>query len=496
MSLEESLIIEPAASFESSEIDLAESSEKRLRDSVNGESIKLTPVVVPATASVEVGSSDVTAGSWLERLTKTLSGGSVLRKSALALIDQGIVSGVNFLTIVLLRRTTSGSVESAEHQLGLYQLGFSILLLAACAQNSLISTPYAVFGNRLQGNERKKYAGSTLIHQGILSALIFGILLVVGGVLSTGWMESSFDGVAIALAGMIPFLLIREFVRRVAFIHLQVVSALLLDLVVAALQLGGLLALKYSGHLTAVTTFCVMGGACAVAGFAALFLLRQHFTIGRINPWHDLRLSWSFGKWSFAAQVLYLGIAYSPPWMLAIFSGTEATGRFAVGMSLVMIANPLLIGLYNYLGPQAIYALNADGLAALRRLTLRIAVIVTALVSLLYAVLILFGGTLLVAFFGAKLHGQEEVVSILALNMLAYAMSISAENGLTALNRPTAIFWSNASGLALIIVAGCFLIRSHGIVGAALSSLLGAIVAAGLKITWFYRATRDSTARN
>ena len=90
--------------------------------------------------------------------------GTLFRKGTLSLIDQGVVSATNFLTMVLLGRT-------ATQELGEYQLGFSIVLLAMCVQNALISSPYTLFGNRMEGRQRAQYAGSTLLHQWGLSAL-------------------------------------------------------------------------------------------------------------------------------------------------------------------------------------------------------------------------------------------------------------------------------------------------------------------------------------
>ncbi len=71
--------------------------------------------------------------------------GALYRKGALSLVDQGVVSATNFLTMILLGRT-------ATQELGEYQLGFSIALLAMCVQNALITSPYTLFGNRLDGH--------------------------------------------------------------------------------------------------------------------------------------------------------------------------------------------------------------------------------------------------------------------------------------------------------------------------------------------------------
>ena len=175
--------------------------------------------------------------------------GTLFRKGTLSLIDQGVVSATNFLTMVLLGRT-------ATQELGEYQLGFSIVLLAMCVQNALISSPYTLFGNRMEGRQRAQYAGSTLLHQWGLSALSTLVMVCVAIGTGMGWGLTDFDYVAWTLAAMLPFILVREFVRRVAFAHLQMVTVLGLDVAASAMQLGGLIALRSLGYLSRGKHLC------------------------------------------------------------------------------------------------------------------------------------------------------------------------------------------------------------------------------------------------
>src|SRR5262249_35532995 len=237
--------------------------------------------------------------------------------------------------------------------------------------------PYAVFGNRLTGDERARYAGSALLHQGVFSAITSLGLALVGAVVALGFGGHGIERVVWILALMLPMLLAREFVRRVAFAHLQILTVLALDVAVAILQLGTLVTLKILGNLTAVTGFAAAGFACALAAAVVFFMMRGQFAPRRAAALADLGVSWSFGRWAFAAQVVYLAMFYGVSWLLALVGGATAeerfvaTGRLAACMSLIMIANPLLIGLNNFLSPQAIAVYANHGLAALARLTWR-----------------------------------------------------------------------------------------------------------------------------
>ena len=61
------------------------------------------------------------------------------------------------------------------------------------------------------------------------------------------------------LAAMLPLLMLRGFVRQMLIAHLDLAAATILDVAVAALQLGGLLALGAAGRLTVPTAYFVMG---------------------------------------------------------------------------------------------------------------------------------------------------------------------------------------------------------------------------------------------
>ena len=60
------------------------------------------------------------------------------------LADQGVSSATNFLTGVIIARACS------KEELGLYMLGFSLVLFVTDLQTSLISTPYMVYAPRLK----------------------------------------------------------------------------------------------------------------------------------------------------------------------------------------------------------------------------------------------------------------------------------------------------------------------------------------------------------
>src|SRR5207247_9067702 len=128
---------------------------------------------------------------------------------------------------------------AGREELGLYALGFSVLLLVVCAQESLITTPYTVLGHRVRARRRSVRATSALVQHGA-----FVLACPLGGIV--GWIACRAAGerrmawIALAVSVGIAGTLMREFARRVAFAHLRFGVATAIDGAFAALMLGGL----------------------------------------------------------------------------------------------------------------------------------------------------------------------------------------------------------------------------------------------------------------
>src|SRR4051794_14737588 len=162
-------------------------------------------------------------GAWASHL-RSASG-----KDVLAVLDQAVVSGTSFLTTILLWRYCGPG------ELGVYSLGFTLLVTWGCVQESLIATPYTIFRLRPLKGTPAEYAGAVLIHQMMLSAVALLSLAAVGVVASWTGRFPGLAAVTWVLALATPFALLREFGRRFAFAHLGMAEALVIDGVVSVL---------------------------------------------------------------------------------------------------------------------------------------------------------------------------------------------------------------------------------------------------------------------
>jgi O-antigen/teichoic acid export membrane protein len=401
-------------------------------------------------------------GLWAYLLA-TLSG-----KDTLAVIDQAVVSGTSFLTTVLIGRWCGAG------QLGVYSLGFTLLVTWACVQESLIALPYTIHRHRPLPETQAEYAGSALVHQGFLSALALITLAACGVVPSLEAAVPGLSAVIWALAGVVPFVLLREFGRRFAFAHLRMAEALVLDVAVAVVQLAGLAWLASTGTLSARTSYVPVGVACALTGAVWLYLARGNFAIRWEQVRRTMQQNWSLGKWLFASQVTLLVQGYFIHWLLAWVVGSTATGVYAACMTVVLFSNPLILGISNALAPRTAQAFHEGGGTALRRVVFQTTLLLGMTMAWFCVVVLLFGEDILsLLYSGNQYEGHGHAVTILALAMLASALGMPASNGLAAVERPEVIFKIGLVAVGLSVFLGPWLVDSWGVVGAAYGFLAG-----------------------
>jgi O-antigen/teichoic acid export membrane protein len=409
-----------------------------------------------------------------------------------ALAGQGITSATNFLTGVFVGQTCS------KDEFGLYMLGLTIILLASNIQMALISTPFMVSSPRLKGKRLARYTGSTLLHQAALGVLGAGLLAMGAGLSLLGIGPEGLGRVLSALVLSLSFILLREYLRRLLFATLRMHIALILDVGVALLQLGGLALLSIWGLISADRAMLVNGLACALISLVCLAYRRVDFSPKPRIAWLDLRRNWTFGKWIFVSSLIWSISMMLYPWILTHFHGTAAAGVWGACFGIVSLANPLLIGLSNYLGPKIVHTHAREGRGGLRHIVYKSSLLLFALMGLCCLGFCLFGDWLVVTCFGAPYSGNAALVALLALRLPVAAVAFIFSRALFTVKRADLDCALSSLSLAVLLTAGIALSRTHGPIGAAIGLLAAntmAALAKGLTLHLLVRDRAEQPAR-
>lgn len=415
--------------------------------------------------------------NFLARLSRRLP-----RTVALAVAGQAFASLTNFGTGMIVGRA-SGPAD-----LGLYYLGFTILVFILEMQNALISTPYSVYAPRKNGDDAAWYRGSVLVHQGFLCLLVSLAFLLAALIASYGVGPQGISTVFLALAAASTGFLLRDQARRLCFAHMRMDLALVSDAAVAVLQLGGLALLWYLGGLNAVTAYLIVGVACGVA--AAAYILtelrtaRVSFARGR----QEFARHWEFGKWIVASALVWSLSMNFYPWFIDYFHGTGAAGIWAAGFTLVSLGNVFIMGIHNFLGPKIATVYATSGEAALRAYVLEACLMLAIPLVALCVFLHFAGPFLLTTIFGEPFREAAGILVWLALNLSALGLGFIFSRGLFALERASLDFQVNFVPLALLFAAGVPLVRTYGLRGAAWALCLSSGVALCCRMAAFMLA--------
>ncbi|MEM7426851.1 MAG: lipopolysaccharide biosynthesis protein [Pseudomonadota bacterium] len=393
--------------------------------------------------------------------------------SLLALADQGLVSATRFATSIIIGRFCGPS------ELGQYAVVFAILLLALCTQEAVVARPYTIYRQHLSGPALRLYSGSVLAHHGVF-ACTFALLACAGA----GTLHLAQDGpahlsaVMLLMAALVPFTLVWDLARRLAFARLQMGHAVLLDLTLAALQLGGLLVLAWLGSLSLITAMAVIAAVTGLVGVATIALRRHEFLVEQAAAARDWSRNWSFGRWVLAGQIAGTLHGYAVPWVLTLTLGAKLTGIFVAAQTIALLTNPLILGLSNWLAPRSAQELTATGHRGAARVVWGATAAVAVTMAAFALATMIFGELLLVLVFGRQYAGYGALVGLFGICTIPWGIATSVSTGLVALGRTRALFQGTVSGLSATLALVVPLSLNWQLTGAALALLAGSTISA------------------
>jgi O-antigen/teichoic acid export membrane protein len=406
---------------------------------------------------------------------------TAIRKCAVSLIDQSLVSGIRFLTTILI-----GSFCGAA-ELGNYAIGFSILMVLHAVQMSVFSRPYTIYVHRQTDGQRAALAGSVLLHFAVFCAFSSAALSVAAGLLGVLQIESSLTPILWTLAAAAPVILLRDHARQFYFAHLHVGAATTLDVIATIIQLLGLLYLAWTGQLTAATAIAVMAVACAAAAMAWMWMARDMIRFEMARVLSDFRRHWKVGRWDCASELTFTVQIQGVTWLIALFLGSSSVGVYAACMTIIQLANPLLLGMNSVLVPKTAKVFAQNGLSALRTMVQTTTLVIGTMTAMFAGVALIWGPEILrLLYRGNGFVIDDVVIAVLLLGLCVEVLGMGCENALWAIERHELNFQMNVLGFIATFGSAVVLIPRIGVAGAAVAFFAGRLATSAAQC-WAYR---------
>jgi len=365
-------------------------------------------------------------------------------KGGLAVIDQGLVTGSNFLISILLARWMTAE------QYGAYAVAFAVYLLIIMLYQSLFLEPMAVFGaSTYQDRLRSYFKSLWSLHLGT-SLVIFVVLMVSARIafqLRAGSLGGALAGIAIAA----PLVLMNWLVKRGFYLQLSPAAPAAAAVIYCALVLAGL-ALAHSYRLLSpFSALLLMGFASVGSTIPLIIYLMRGLPLSRDPvPLSDAWLRhWSYGRWALAASALQWvpnSIFYP---ILSSFSGMAQAGQLR---ALMNFSAPVMQGyaaLLSLLLPYAARVHQRQGTAGSGALSRQISWLFVSGAIVYWCVLLLFQGPAFRALYSGKYAEVAHLLPIVALGSILWSAYVGPATALRAMESPASILV--AVGIASVV---------------------------------------------
>lgn len=337
-------------------------------------------------------------------------------QNAWALLDQILISGSNFVTMVLVVRSLTWS------RAGDFTHIHSLLLLLNTLQIALVIQPLNVLAATLRGTDYRKFTTSMAVGQIILAIALAGLALVAAAVTYALGLHAA--PLLLALAPAIVAWQLQEFVRRVLYTEDRLRTAFVNDLICYGGQMASMCAAFLLGRrhgtviLTGPVALYIIAITSAVAAAAGAMRIRKSLA-GRLD-FGEWRRSWRFGRWLAGSETLnFVSSVHLNQYIVSL-----ATGSVALGGALRIVQQlfgPMRVMAYflgNILPIRFARTLAADGPVAMHTQLKKIAVVVIPILLGYCTLVWIFAGPLL------RIYDPEYVKQANALRLYGVSAGI------------------------------------------------------------------------
>ena len=403
-------------------------------------------------------------------------------RGCLAILDQGLFAGTNFLVNILLGRW----LTPAEY--GAFALAYSFFFLFSTFHSAVLTEPMMIFGPGKYTQHFREYVGILLCGHFSLMLPCTVIMLVAAsivGILYPGAAGHAFLGLGVAA----PLILLLWLVRQTFYIRLQPGWSAVGGVLYLVSVLALVFALRVQNRLSPMTAFLGMGLGALAASTFLLIRLRPRWIKkpGNLAAAAVATEHWRYGRWSIASvavQWFPSNIYYA---LLPASVGLAGSGAFRAFMNLAMPVLHSIGPLSSLFLPLLVQARQHDGPHLMTKRMKSFLGLLVAGSAVYLGLLLYFRSDVLNLCYAGK-YLDYGWLPVFFVGLLPITVSLSAVMGcgLRAFERPDLLFWCYVGSSVVTLVAGVPLSARLGIAGA-LSGLLLSSLTTGLLALLFYR---------
>ena len=371
-------------------------------------------------------------------------------KGGLAVLDQGLISGSNFVISVLLARWL------VPEQYGAYAVALGINVLLFTVYQSLLLEPMSVFGGSSYRESLRGYLGSLFwIHVAASLCIFtaFGASAFVAKLLAPA---SVLPGALLGVTIASPFILFLGLARRSVYLQFSPLRSTIGSFVYSVSLLAALYGVFRGGFLSPMTAFLLMGLASAVTAYYLWTHLRRTLPSRSVVP-PGVRESWGrhwrYGRWALAGSFVGWIPAYIYYPLLSSFGGMAHSGQLRALMNLTLPIEQMKGALGLLLIPYAARVQHMNGRSSARNLSIKMTLLVLGGAVAYWAAILPLQRPLFHFLYSGRYTEVIHLLPLVAIGSVVWTAAYGPAIALRGMNSPQSYFlaWALATGVSLIV---------------------------------------------
>lgn len=447
------------------------------------------------------------------------SQGALAKRFSVALFDQALFAGSNFIINVLLARWM------LPQDYGAFVVAYSWFLLAQNIYDAILIEPMTIYGSGKHANRFNRYLGFIFAGH-VWVSLFFSAALMLGGIIAqtTGIYSVAVATAIYGTAITTPLILTRWLTRQPFYIlskprfsliggiiylvvgvsgmaiaheitHTELISPLMLG---APQNYAGVFWLIEANLLTPFSAMLIMG----VAGFVAsviltVYILKPDFRLKReeeLSTLSVLKDHMVYGRWSSVDRILSWMPANVYYLILPLLFSLAESGALRAIANLMMPMHMAITALMALMLPVFVRAYHHEGRAGLNKRMRSSIAVVSVATGLFWLVTTIFGASIIHFLFDGKYDYLITLPILFTMGSIPFltGLTVVLDAGLRAMERVKYSFLSKILPTMVTMTVGIYMTAQLGILGSNIGSIISGIISISI-LLYFHLSNKGAT---